>query len=503
MRRPILPKATLLPACLAALGAVTNVASADWRTDVDWDDFTAELGPGYPDGSGVPVLQAEADASTSDGLQYLPNPADSEMSGKTITPQTPGSNSSHALTVAKRFYGNTTSMAHGVTDIHAWFASDYLSAYGSVSSARKVHCHAWIANFSSNAVDNLGSLDSTIDSKGFLVIGGLNNGSGTTVPHVFGTTYNTISVGVSSGGHSRGGTTLAGYGPGRVKPEIVLPDSYTSYSTGGAASLAAVLYEVAATGGHTDADAHSEVMKAIIMAGATKREFASWDRTTARPLDDIFGAGEANILNSYHILAGGGHDSGPVPSTGWSYDFISDPNGPNDFTTRSYDFTIPETRWADDFSVVLNWNHSGSGTARDLKLALYALRDGPTLLDQSDSAVDNVEHIYQRNLPAGTYRITVSRADTENAAIDYGLAWEAQLGDGPRTRTAASAANLPEITVTQIFKDHPHVIERSLDLQTWTLVHSFTPTTWDDYVWEDPSGFSVGTEAFYRSGFTP
>jgi hypothetical protein len=35
------------------------------------------------------------------------------------------------------------------------------------------------------------------------------------------------------------------------------------------------------------------------------------------------------------------------------------------------------------------------------------------------------------------------------------------------------------------------------------VVHSFTPTTWADYVWADPAGFSPGTEVFYRSGFTP
>ena len=57
--------------------------------------------------------------------------------------------------------------------------------------------------------------------------------------------------------------------------------------------------------------------------------------------------------------------------------------------------------------------------------------------------------------------------------------------------------------MTNIFKDRPYVIERSVDLDNWTEVHSFTPTTWDDFVWEDPDGFGGGDGVFYRSGFIP
>lgn len=506
MRRAC-PSLLIRPAgCLAALAATTGVLAADWRTEVGWDDFKNEFAPVHPDGSGVLVLQAEADESTADGLQYLPNAASSELSGKTISPQTAGGNSSHALTVATRFYGNTTSMAPGVTDIHAWYAGDYLDSFGTVTAGPSVHCHAWIADFSSNPASDLASLDATIDANGFLVIGGLNNGSGTSVPHVFATTYNALSVGRSDGGHSRGGTIVPDYGPGRVKPEIVLPDTTTSWATGGASSLAAVLYQVAGPAespAHPDAFHHSAVMKAIIMAGATKQEFDSWDRTTSRPLDEVFGVGEANLLNSCRILVAGQQVPGPVPFTGWSRDFVSDPPGPNDFSVRSFDFTIPATRWADDFSVVLNWNHNGTGAVRDLKLELFSLHGGTTLIDASNSSADNVEHIYRRNLPAGDYRLTVSRADSNNAAVSFGLAWQSRIGGGPSTRTAESIAHKPEVTITNIFKNRPYIIERSTDLQTWTVVHSFTPTTWNDYVWEDPAGYTTGPEVFYRSGFTP
>ena len=42
------------------------------------------------------------------------------------------------------------------------------------------------------------------------------------------------------------------YGLGRVKPEIVLPDDFTKFCHRRGVVLS-VLYEVAATGGHTDA----------------------------------------------------------------------------------------------------------------------------------------------------------------------------------------------------------------------------------------------------------
>ena len=137
---------------------------------------------------------------------FSPTPPTATCSAKpsrraSALPEEPNSN--HALVVARFFDGNTTGMAHGVDDIDAWNASDYLSHFGTVRSARKVHCNAWILDFSSDPVGNLSSLDSAINSRGFLVVGGLDNGSGTAVPHLFATSYNGLSVGVTDGDHSR------------------------------------------------------------------------------------------------------------------------------------------------------------------------------------------------------------------------------------------------------------------------------------------------------------
>ncbi len=46
------------------------------------------------------------------------------------------------------------------------------------------------------------------------------------------------------------------------------------------------------------------------------------------------------------------------------------------------------------------------------------------LVDQSVSAVDNVEHVFQKDLAPGRYALEVTAATTK---ISYGLAWDAQL----------------------------------------------------------------------------
>ena len=73
--------------------------------------------------------------------------------------------------------------------------------------------------------------------------------------------------------------------------------------------------------------ARSEVIKAMLMAGATKGEFANWidpttglvnpwNRTQTRPLDDVFGAGELNVYNSYLIGIGGKQSASAEPAGG-------------------------------------------------------------------------------------------------------------------------------------------------------------------------------------------
>ncbi len=300
-----------------------------WRDDVGYTQLINEFGM-VANGSGVIVSQVEAPDANGN---YAPNVNGSEYIGKTITLGSgPSGTSGHANTVANYYYGNTLSIAGGVPDITVYEANDWIEnvlnwtdvsggLHGGTPDFQgfMVQNHSWIARpadiDAANATDILQRVDYTVNQSDVVMCVGLNNGASTVIPYLLVPAYNVISVGRTDGGHSTGTTAI--YGSGRVKPEIVSPDTATSWATAHVSSVAAVLRQLA-TGSLANA-AHSEAMKAILLAGATKEEFPTWDRTTTRPLDDHYGAGEVNIYNSYRILAGGefnGSTSEPTTSVG-------------------------------------------------------------------------------------------------------------------------------------------------------------------------------------------
>jgi hypothetical protein len=241
-------------------------------------------------------------------------------------------------------------------------------------------------------------------------------------------TYNSIAVGRSDGLHSTGLTDTADYGPGRSKPDIVAPgyinlptQATTSAATASVSSMATFLHSVTAG---TDG-AQNEVVKAMLLAGATKNEFTGWSRTPTQPLDDTFGAGEANIYNSYLITQGGqflGSNSVPTPvgSYGWDYRTISQ-GAANEL---KYLFQIPAGSTAEELSIALAWNvfTQNPFTTQTLSNLDITLRDSlGQIVDQSISTIDNVEHIYLTNLAAGEYTLTVSNASITSR--DFGVAW--------------------------------------------------------------------------------
>jgi hypothetical protein len=282
-----------------------------------------------------------------------------------------------------------------------------------------------------DAVNLLRRFDHVADRDDVTMVVGVANNSAAALPQLMGQAYNVISVGRQDGNHSDGPTTL--YGPGRVKPEIVAPGgTQTSFTTAMVSSAAALLHARAQNVGNSDAG-RSEVIKASLLAGATKDEFPGWSRTTTRPLDSRFGAGELNIYNSYFITSGGEFDgttSGPgvsVARMGWDYGEMISPANP-----LYYNLDFGGTQSIAELSVILAWNMhilDGDPSAQfnpveqlaDMTLRLYDSSGSflGTLIDQSISSVDNVEHIFALNLAPGTYTLEVA----SNMATDFGLAW--------------------------------------------------------------------------------
>lgn len=414
---------------------------AGYKDDIGLTALQAELGANTPTGAGIRVSQVEAPAGTN----YSPNPSDPEFVGKNITLKSGASTGSgHATVVGFGFYGLTIGMAPAITqidayEVNAWLQTGFLHLLNSTAApaieSRRIQNHSWIGSSGTTAtdLDILYRLDYAIQRDGFVACVGLNNMNTNPVPELLGHSYNAISVGVPSGQHSSGGTTIDT--PGRIKPEIVVPSDYyaTSYSCGVASGAAALLLQTAdASPALVNARTNSEVIKAILLAGATKSQFPSWTRTLTQPLDLVYGAGQLNIQNSYHLLKAGefaASSSVTVSNRGWDFATTS-------ASTARYFFDVPAGYALTNFSTILTWNRTVTDSnpgvtfamqvsVADLNLRLYRATNF-TLgveLDSSVSTIQNVEHIFT-NLGPGRYVLEVSSATT---GTDYALAWGGTL----------------------------------------------------------------------------
>jgi hypothetical protein len=436
--------------CLIALvfggawGVPSIVFSQAYKSEVGYTDLIAEKGAGLEDGTGIVVMQPEGDS----GGNYLPDATNSEFSGKSFTDGTGSSSgsNSHATTVGINFYGNTSSMTPGIDNITGYDALDYLvrvlgfsSGGDPLTQGYDVGNHSYTGSgLSMDATIDFGRrFDYVINRDNTLMVVAAQNGANNPTPDFFATSYNAITVGVTDGDHSRGPTDK--YGPGRIKPDIVAPSLETSFATPIVGSAAALLRQA---GAGTNA-IENEVLKSMLFAGATKEEFAEWDRTTTRPVDDVYGFGELNIYNSYHIFEGGefaastANPASEVGLLGWDY---GDFDGTNDLF---YDFEIVVGQTATELSAALVWNidvidgnasasvFDASTELANLDLELFDSTGTfmGSLLDASLSTVYNYEHIFFKDLGAGSYTFKISG----DLAVDYGFSWRIQTVPEPNS----------------------------------------------------------------------
>jgi hypothetical protein len=459
-------------AVLALITPLRGAAAAPtWHDSVDYAKLKSRLGSQTPIGTGVNVSMVEAPGglpSSPTGSYYI-DPAINEYSatfdplGAAVTLHDGSGNaaagvSSHAQNnVGAYFFGNVTSIAPGANDITLYEANNWLGSVLRYSTNNapaeqnfRVQNHSWVGTTApatgsppvasppyTDHPDNakvLRRYDYLIETAnggdGMTAVVGVNNNANP-MPYLLSSSYNVIAVGRTDGVHSSG-LTLSGYGPGRSKPDIVAPAGSSSTATAMVSSAASMLYQSAVA---PDA-AKNEVMKATLLAGATKGEFPSWSRTQTAPLDDKYGAGELNVYNSYVIQLGGrqsasaAEPTASIGSYGWDY---QDRKADSSVGDLYYNFQVASGSSASDVSIILAWNVNVTDTnpaegvfapaesLQNLDLQLFNSTAGfmDSLLDQSVSAVDNVEHIYLNSLGPGTYTLKVSGA----ANWDYGLAW--------------------------------------------------------------------------------
>lgn len=448
--------ARLMAACVVlALGGLP--ARADYKSDMGYTALAAELGGAMPDGSGVPVTQVEAPLVSG---AYCPdNVTDSELTGKNYTWENGYAGvSGHASTVAHYYYGSTLSFAPGVNTIDVYNANNFLTGLAARTfndpavETSSVQTDSWIGTYvdPSNPtslqitqdIQTIRRYDYTIQRDDFVGVVAVNNGSGTAIPSLLAGSYNAITVGMSNGNNSHGLTSLDQQdGNGRIKPEIVgstdgilengNPAPYVSFVVPLVGGAAAEVLQVAAGNSSLSLASHSQAVKAILLAGATKTQFPTWSRTSTSPLDTTYGAGQLNVYNDYHILTAGRQQpstSATVGAAGWDFNTTPASTG----QTRTYFFDVPATTALKEFSAILTWNrvltpdnvfgmYQLNSSLPNLDLKLYSA-SGFTLgalVDSSVSTTENIEHVYDSLLP-GRYALQVS---SNKRNIEYGLAW--------------------------------------------------------------------------------
>jgi len=397
-----------------------------------------ELGRDAPTGEGVLVAMTEA--APNSGWYYI-DTEDPLFAGKRFTNRSSENDSpnGHTETVGAIFYG-LEGVAPGVRDIDIYLATDWFdraimrSENGYKGEPQienaSVHNHSWVAYRNSAAAADsatrvLRSHDYQIDRDKFVSVVTLQNGKLNDMPELLAHAYNVITVGTSDGDHSGGMTTFDA--PGRVKPDLVAPSVYTSFAAPMVSGAAALLIETSEARYELIQARRPQVIKALLMAGATKEEFPDWSRDWFRPLDPNVGVGELHVYNSHSILTNGPPRIDAHNLQAWDYDVVEGAD------TRSYTLTVPAGHVLRDLSVVLTWHREFKDMDPgdtfepkpiDADLDLRLRRVGvANPIDESLSKADNVEHIYQTYLGPGTYTLDIS-ADVHRS---FGIAWRSTL----------------------------------------------------------------------------
>lgn len=428
--------------------------AAAWQDDIGLVRLQNLAGAGLPTAITAGVSQIEA----LDGGFYAPNIA--LFPNKTFfTKSGTTSTSNHAQTVATNFYGSASQLPGAMTvDLYSadgWLFTGFLKTGTNQVPAtenRAVQNHSWIGSAGGSDVNINQRLDYAIHRDGFVCVAGENNGNSTVLPALLGQSYNSISVGLRNGSHSAGVTTLDG--SGRVKPDIVAPETATSWATPLVSGSAALLYQKLTSTHVIDLSDRPKLIKALLLASARKDTVATWTNTTSQPLDSRYGAGELNVFHAYNTLIAGEHGASAsvaVPERGWDLESV------NGNSNKTYFFTVPagaSTR----FCAALVWHRivttsttgggpnlvrSWSSALSDLHLRLHQA-SGITLgseLTHSASAADNLELVYNTALPPGDYAMVVENDSAD--ATDYALAWQAL----PTVSIAATDANASEVGV--------------------------------------------------------
>lgn len=407
----------------------------------------ARLKADLPTGRGILAGQVEAGPQGS----YLADTAHKRLPGTGFVPQSgQGVVSGHATRVAVMAFG-TGSAGQGVREVRAWAVADWLgpgllntrsSEPPASDHGVRVFNHSWVSGGRPSDPLVLRRVDYVIDTQDVVMVCGVQNQQGPPPP-VLAQAYNVISVGVMDAPSSDGLTTVEG--EGRCKPDLVAPRGKTSWASGVVTGCVAALLEAADRIVQADAEgpgqdaARSELIKALLMAGAWRRD--NWSPMDGEPLDRAQGAGVVDLDRALVMLQAGPVEPGLETKQRYGWSFAQIKAG----SQQDYRFVVDVDQG--ETGIALTWHrrvlggqakivNNETGEERviwnpaqftpNLDLKLLRETDAGELeeIAISTSQVDNVELLHLKALEPGNYTLRVERfADDVKQAWDYALAW--------------------------------------------------------------------------------
>lgn len=250
-------------------------SQASLNDDVGYTQLQTELGTALPSGA-VRVFQIEAD-SPADSNQWIADSSDPQFSGKTISDLSSSvaassGTSGHATGVARRFYGNASSMSPGITDIGAYGVDGWLfdqtvpgGSFNPITLSltgipaatdRRIANHSWVGTGLNDPETSMFSPELTASwlrhndwftdvDELIQLFGTANGGSGQVL---FATCFNGIVAGITQGTSANQVVAVEGnYVAGRAAIHLVTPTANSSSSTPTVASAAALLVDAASS----------------------------------------------------------------------------------------------------------------------------------------------------------------------------------------------------------------------------------------------------------------
>lgn len=424
---------------------------------IGYGELKARLGPAMPTGALFMAGQIEASP-----VAYRPSQYNAQFNGKSFTMMSGTTSAgSHATTVGTNHYGATNGPAPGMPHVYVWQQNDWFQNYLHSSSNQflppelppdglRTMNHSWVDDmYGAGNYSVLRRTDAAINRDRLIMVCAISNLDRPFEPLLAGS-FNAIAVGRADGQHNAGPTADDTEVAGRSKPDLVAPGSKTSWAAPLVTGGAVLLFETVLVDPVLSLNANSdrpEVIKACLLGGTVHRPLWANDAFESGPnrgvafsgLDPKYGLDLLNLNRSHLILTGGQRPGGPVempspvPTAAWDLKTLD--AGESSF----YRFATLEL--APEVSITATWNRIVepdyvSWSIANVDLYLWRIENGELISMVGDaglpyfgwgnvtsqSTVENVEHIYLRDLAPGHYVFEARRVDGGSPA-DIAISW--------------------------------------------------------------------------------